>query len=70
MVSQGPQQEHGYRNTRWMDKLEGTGLWHESYRNPFASARKLKAATTTFPGQKCMVISRLKKLVSEHAVLQ
>jgi hypothetical protein len=51
---------------------QGTGLWcvsspaqdaalvTEAQRNPFASARELKAASN-FPGQKCAIISRLKE---------
>jgi hypothetical protein len=40
----------------------------EAQRNPFASARKFKAAIN-FPGQKSMVVSRLKKagLRARHA---
>jgi hypothetical protein len=53
-------------------KRQGTRLWHisnpaqnaaliaESQRNPFTSERELNAATN-FPGQKRMVISRLKE---------
>jgi hypothetical protein len=40
-------------------RCQGTWLWHKSWRNLFASARKLKAAIN-FPGQKHIVISRLK----------
>jgi hypothetical protein len=70
MVSQGPRQEHGYRITGRLDKLEGAEerlsspaqdavLAAEAQRNPFAIARELKAAAN-FPGQKSTVISRLK----------
>jgi hypothetical protein len=53
-------------------RRRGTGLWcasssaqnaalvAEAQKNTFTSARELKAATN-FPGQKCMVISRLKE---------
>jgi hypothetical protein len=55
-------------------KHRGTGLWHisnstqdaalvaEAQRNPFISARNLKAATG-IPGQKLTLISRLKETV-------
>jgi hypothetical protein len=59
MVSQGPRQEHAYRNTRQMDKLEGVKelgmsciqsssgccISSRSSRNTFASTRELKVAT-------------------------
>jgi len=69
----------------WRDHLvgrrKGTGLWRvsspaqdtalvaEAERNPFFSARDLKAATG-FPGQKDTVISRLRAEVSGHGMLR
>jgi hypothetical protein len=64
-------------------RCRGTGLWcvsspaqnaalvAEAQRNPFASARELKAATN-FPGQKSTVISRLKPagLIAQHAAVK
>jgi transposase len=66
-----------YRTDGQVGRCRGTGLWHisspaqdavcvaKAQRNPFISARELKAAIN-FPGQKSMVISTVKKLVSEH----
>ena len=78
-------QANGYRNTGGMGKSEGSRerLWHasspgqdaplvaEAERNPFFSARDLKAATG-FPGQKDTIISRLKApgLRAQHAAVK
>jgi len=60
-----------YRRDQQVGRRKGTGLWHvsspdqdaalvtEVERNPFFSARDLKAATG-FPGQKDTIISRLR----------
>jgi transposase-like protein len=60
-----------YRKDGQVGRRKGTGLWRvscpaedaalvaEAERNPFFSARDLKAATG-FPGQKDVIISRLK----------
>jgi transposase len=61
-----------YRRDGQVGRRRGTGLWRisspaqdpavvaEARRNPFFSARDLKAATG-FPGQKTTLISRLKE---------
>jgi transposase len=70
-----------YRTAGQVGRRQGIGLWRVSsppqdvalvakaQRNPFANARDLKAATN-FPGQKSMVILRLKEAVYEHDMLQ
>ena len=64
-------------------RCKGTGIWHisspaqdaalvaEAERNPFFSARDLKAATG-FPGQKDTIISRLRAagLRAQHAAVK
>ena len=69
-----------YRRDGQVERCRGTGLWRvsnpaqdaalvvEAQRNPFISARVLKAATG-FPGQKTTLISRLKEagLRARHA---
>jgi len=66
-----------------VERRKGTGLWHVSSpaqdatfvakaeRNPFFSARDLKAATG-FPGQKYTIISRLRAagLRARHAAVK
>ena len=72
-----------YQRDGHIGRRRGTGLWclsspaqdsalvAKAQRNPFVSARDLKAATD-FPGQKRMVISRLKEagLRTRHAVVK
>jgi len=72
-----------YGRDEQVGRCKGTGLWRvsspaqdaalvaEAERNPFFSARDLKAATG-FPGQKDTIISRLTAagLRAEHAALQ
>jgi len=72
-----------YRRDGQVGRCRGTGLWRvsspaqdaalvaEAQRNPFVSARDLKAANG-FPGQKTMLISRLKEagLRAQHAVVK
>ena len=70
-----------YRTDEHVGRRKGTGLWRisspaqdatlaaEAERNPFFSARDLKAATG-FPGQKDTVISRLRAEVSGHGMLR
>jgi len=72
-----------YRRDGQVRGCTGTGLWRvfspaqdaalvaEAQRNPFVSARDLKAATG-FPGQKTTLISRLKEacLRAQHAALK
>jgi hypothetical protein len=72
-----------YRRDGQVGRHRGMGLWHvsspaedaalvaEAQRNPFVSTRDLKAATG-FPGQKTMLISRLKEegVRARHAVVK
>ena len=72
-----------YRRDGQVGRRKGTGLWRvsspaqdaalvaEAERNPFFSARDLKAATG-FPGQKDAIISRLKEagLKARHAAVK
>jgi len=72
-----------YRRDQQVGRRKGTGLWRvsspvqdatlvaEAERNPFFSARDLKAATD-FPGQKDTNISRLRAagLRERHAVVK
>jgi hypothetical protein len=72
-----------YRTAGQVGRRRGPGLWSvsspaqdaalvvEAQRNPFASARDLKAVTN-FPGQKNTVISRLKEagLTARHAAVK
>jgi len=72
-----------YRRDQQVGRRKGTGLWRvsspaqdtvlvaEAERNPFFSARDLKAATG-FPGQKNMIISRLRAagLRGRHAAVK
>jgi len=72
-----------YRRDQQVGRRKGTGLWRvsspaqdaaleaEAERNPFFSARDLKAATG-FPGQKDMIISRLRAagLRARHAAVK
>jgi len=72
-----------YRRDQQVGRRKGTGLWRasspaqdaalvaEAERNPFFSARDLKAATG-FPGQKDMIISRLRApgLRAQHAAVK
>ena len=72
-----------YRRDQQVGRRKGTGLWHvsspaqdaalvaEAERNPFFSARDLKAATG-FPGQKDTIISRLREagLRARHAAVK
>jgi transposase len=72
-----------YRRDGQVGRRKGTGLWRISSpaqdaalvavaeRNPFFSARDLKAATS-FPGQKDTIISRLKTagLRARHAAVK
>jgi len=72
-----------YQRDQQVGRRKGTGLWGvsspdqdaalvaEAERNPFFSARDLKAATG-FPGQKDMIISRLRAagLRARHAAVK
>jgi len=72
-----------YRRDQQVGRRKGTGLWRvsspaqdaalvaEAERNPFFSARDFKAATG-FPGQKYMIISRLRAagLRPRHAAMK
>ena len=72
-----------YRRDEQVGRRKGAGLWHvsnpaqdatlvaEAERNPFFSARDLKAATG-FPGQKDTIISRLRAagLRARHAAVK
>jgi hypothetical protein len=51
--------------------FKDVALTAKAQRNPFASVRKLKAATN-FPGQKCTVLSGLKEagLRAQHAAVK
>jgi hypothetical protein len=55
----GRHQETGLRHTS--SPAQDAALIAKAQRNPFAGTRELTAATN-FPGQKCMVISRLKEV--------
>jgi len=75
--------EQKYRRDGQVGRRRGTGLWRvsspaqdaalvsEAQRNPFVSASDLKAAAG-FPGQKTMLILRLKEagLTARHAALK
>jgi hypothetical protein len=53
----------------WSSLVQDVAVGPGAQKNPFISARVCKSATNFF-GQKCiMVISRLKKLVSECDML-
>jgi hypothetical protein len=72
-----------YHRDGQVGRHRGTGLWHvsnpakdaalvaDAHRNPFVSARDLKAATG-IPGQKPTLISRLKEtgLRAQHVVVK
>jgi transposase-like protein len=72
---------HKLRRYEQAGKRRGTGLWlisspaqdavlvAEAQRNPFGSARHLKA-TTGFPVQKPTLISRLNEQISGHDTLR
>jgi hypothetical protein len=52
-----------------MSPVQDAALVAEAQRIPFASARDLEAATS-YPGQKCAVVSKLKELVSRQNLQQ